>query len=242
MEHPFSYMELGEKISKYFKNQICKNQKSPAYLQFAILKLKFKNSYLKFEICNFFCNFVTRKENANIVIMEENFATRLKLFMESINVQSSQFADMCDIPRPSFSQLLSGRNQKVSDTLIRKIHSAYPELSVMWLMFGEGPMLSIQDKNSSDANVKEKSAKEGTLFQDVSDNVKEDPEFSKLNALNQAQNSSKNNIYQQLEDNKKILELQLQIEKLQKNPRRVAQITVYYDDSTFETFVPSKNK
>ena len=175
--------------------------------------------------------------------MEENFATRLKLFMESINVQSSQFADMCDIPRPSFSQLLSGRNQKVSDTLIRKIHSAYPELSVMWLMFGEGPMLSIQDKNSSESNAKEKTTdKEDPKFLTGSDNDQENSEFSKLNALNHPQNQPKNNIYQQLEENKKILELQLQIEKLQKNPRRVAQITVYYDDSTFETFIPSKNK
>lgn len=31
--------------------------------------------------------------------------------------------------------------KKVSDELIAKIHAAYPELSVLWLMFGEGTML-----------------------------------------------------------------------------------------------------
>lgn len=173
--------------------------------------------------------------------MEEKFATRLKLFMESINVPSGQFADMCDIPRPSFSQLLTGRNQKVSDVLIRKIHLAYPELSVSWLMFGEGPMLTTQlrKEENNDKGLGKSS--------DESSNPKDSPieginssGFSNVNALTNLQNSSNNNIYQQLEENKKILELQLQIEKMQKNPRRVAQITVYYDDSTFETFIPSK--
>ncbi len=152
--------------------------------------------------------------------MEDNFATRLKLFMESINVQSSQFADMCEIPRPSFSQLLSGRNQKVSDVLIRKIHAAYPDLSVMWLMFGEGPMLSLQESNNSIES------KSGEILQDESqkspalpNNDRESTEYSNLRALNPIQNTPKDNIYQQLEENKKILELQLQIEKMQKNPR-----------------------
>lgn len=175
--------------------------------------------------------------------MEENFATRLKLFMDSIHVQSSQFADMCKIPRPSFSQLLSGRNQRVSDTIIKKIHSAYPDVSVMWLMFGEGPMLTIQDRNdSSDTNSKEKIEEERQKTPITPNDGQENAEYSNLRALNQVQNTHKDNIYQQLEENKKILELQLQIEKMQKNPRRVAQITVYYDDSTFETFVPSKSK
>lgn len=31
----------------------------------------------------------------------------------------------------------------------------------------------------------------------------------------------------------------MEIENLQKNPRKVTQITVYYDDSTFETFFPA---
>ncbi|MDE5586438.1 MAG: hypothetical protein K2I92_08940, partial [Muribaculaceae bacterium] len=61
-----------------------------------------------------------------------------------------------------------------------------------------------------------------------------------VRGLNNPINAPDQSIIQQLEDNKKILELQLQIEKLKKNPRRVAQITVYYDDSTFETFIPAK--
>lgn len=170
--------------------------------------------------------------------MEENFATRLKLFMDNIGVPSSQFADSCEIPRPSFSQLLSGRNQKVSDVLIKKIHSAYPELSVMWLMFGEGDMMKSEDEKPAEKSPAPKNADE---IPQIPAAGKPASGYSTLKGLNMPAEHTQNSIFQQFEDNKKILELQMQIESLQKNPRRVAQITVYYDDSTFETFVPSKN-
>ena len=63
------------------------------------------------------------------------------MFLEQTGISNSQFADTCAIPRPTLSQLLNGRNKKVSDEVIAKIHRAYPSLNVMWLMFGDGEML-----------------------------------------------------------------------------------------------------
>ena len=63
------------------------------------------------------------------------------MFLEQTDISNSQFADSCKIPRPTLSQLLNGRNKKVSDEVIAKIHSAYPSLNIMWLMFGDGEML-----------------------------------------------------------------------------------------------------
>ncbi|MBD5225379.1 MAG: hypothetical protein HDS68_05340 [Bacteroidales bacterium] len=60
--------------------------------------------------------------------------------MDNKGISSSIFADTCKIPRPTMSQILNGRNKKISDELISKIHFAYPDLSVLWLMFGEGGM------------------------------------------------------------------------------------------------------
>jgi len=70
-----------------------------------------------------------------------DIVSRLKKFLEHAGISNSQFADTCDIPRPTLSQLLNGRNKKVSDEVIGKIHRAYPSLNVMWLMFGDGEML-----------------------------------------------------------------------------------------------------
>ena len=61
--------------------------------------------------------------------------------MEYSELSNSQFADRCGIPRPSLSQLLSGRNKKLSDVVVKQIHDAFPQMSVLWLMFGEGDML-----------------------------------------------------------------------------------------------------
>lgn len=168
--------------------------------------------------------------------MKENFATRLKLFMDSIGVSSSQFADLCEIPRPSFSQLLSGRNQKVSDVIISKIHSAYPDLSVTWLLFGEGKMTN---ESSEIAQETESEVKNPEKILENPGNPSDYSENSNLRGLTMPENHQKASVIQQIEDNKKILDLQLEIDNLQKNPRKVTQITVYYDDSTFETFFPA---
>ena len=70
-----------------------------------------------------------------------DLVSRLKQYLNTRGISITQFADECDIPRPSASQLLAGRNKKVSDEIIGKIHYTYPELSVSWLMFGEGEMV-----------------------------------------------------------------------------------------------------
>jgi len=69
-----------------------------------------------------------------------DIVSRLKIFLQENGISNSLFADNCGIPRPTLSQLLNGRNKKVSDELIAKIHAAYPALNVMWLMFGDGDM------------------------------------------------------------------------------------------------------
>lgn len=71
-----------------------------------------------------------------------DIVSRIKAFMASGNISSTQFADACSIPRPTLSQILSGRNKKISDEVIAKIHEAYPRLSVLWLLFGEGEMIT----------------------------------------------------------------------------------------------------
>lgn len=79
-----------------------------------------------------------------------DLVNRLKYFIETQKIGISQFADSCMIPRPTMSQILNGRNKKVSDELITKIHVAYPSLSVLWLMFNEGPMLTNENTRFSE--------------------------------------------------------------------------------------------
>ena len=70
-----------------------------------------------------------------------DIVSRLKKFLEHAGISNSQFADTRLIPRSTLSQLLNGRNKKVSDEVIAKIHRAYPTLNIMWLLFGDGEMI-----------------------------------------------------------------------------------------------------
>lgn len=69
-----------------------------------------------------------------------DIVSRLKQFLEATGTSNSTFADTCGIARPTLSQLLTGRNKRVSDEMLAKIHASYPSINMMWLAFGEGEM------------------------------------------------------------------------------------------------------
>ncbi len=191
-------------------------------------------------------------------IMDSNIASRLKTFMESTGLNNSQFADTCGIPKPSLSQILSGRNKKVSNQLLELIHTAFPDLNIIWLVFGEGEM-KLSDRNlsahSSDINLNESgevrsepTAEYGSPRSEISFSTSEGSVLGKEsnhNDLTRPYNGGQLSADKQVESSFQIQELQMQIEnlrgqieKIRQNPRKVASITVYYDDSTFETFLP----
>jgi transcriptional regulator with XRE-family HTH domain len=87
-----------------------------------------------------------------------DLVNRLKHYMDTNQVAISQFADRCGIPRPTMSQLMNGRNKRISDEVINKIHNAYPDLSILWLMFGEGDMVPSANMQISEAQNGQNSA------------------------------------------------------------------------------------
>ncbi len=170
-------------------------------------------------------------------MIEDNVAIRLKGFMDEMGLTNSQFADQCGIPRPSLSQILTGRNKKISDVIVGQIHTAFPRLSVLWLLFGEGEMLMpLPNEEQSEDGLP-------NLFSEQPKNSPRESDFDKystLAALNEGQNIASSRMNNGIQADLKNSELQREIEKMRKNPRKVVQITVYYDDSTFETFYPGK--
>ena len=186
-----------------------------------------------------------------IDMSDSGVASRLKTFIEHEGLSYSQFADSCGIPRPSLSQLLTGRNKKINDIMVRQIHTVFPNLSVVWLLFGEGPMevgSSPEDEQQQDSHGEELYGDGYFGYENDGQNFTNKIIFStggqsagenrKENGLKNGQNGG---LMTDLKDDKlhaKIKELTNQINILKKNPRKAVQITVYYDDSTFETFYP----
>lgn len=186
-------------------------------------------------IIDYLC--IHKFKNINYVMNEDNIAIRLKGFMDSIEMTSSQFADQCGIARPTLSQLLTGRNKKISDVLVGQIHKAFPRLSVVWLLFGEGEMLTPLPSEA------EPEPELSPLFSDTEKFVDDESEmnnYSNLSALNEGKKVASIRMNKEIETDKKTRELESEIEKMRRNPRRVTHITIYYDDSTFETFYPGE--
>ncbi len=196
----------------------------------------------------------------NSTMEQDNVAIRLKGFIQELGVTNSQFADKCGIPRPSLSQLLGGRNKKISDVIVGQIHQAYPELSVLWLLFGEGPMInanaieagpegsSYMGSDRQDGiqsvmtdEIGQDGIMDGGLFDMLSENrsvYKGAEQYENLRALNNAKKAYNTAVNKGNDCEEKLADMKKQIERMKKNPRKVTQITVYYDDSTFETFYP----
>ncbi len=176
-----------------------------------------------------------------------DIVSRIKIFMNYLNIANSQFADSCRIPRPTISQILNGRNKKISDEIISKIHETYPSLSVLWLMFGEGEMLidsnikTSEPQNSStiDFNSIETSESEGIIPElDFNTNEKEissnnfssenielktgEMPFSSIEPSNIQQKETKTSISFNTDTTKKIVN-----------------IMVFYNDNSFESFTPA---
>lgn len=102
-------------------------------LYFLFILITFVN--YNFTITNLFTP-LKMEENEVLIVAE-----RMKSFIEYKGISVTQFADATKIQRSSMSQILGGRNQKISINTIGKIHSAYPDLSIYWLLYGTGPMI-----------------------------------------------------------------------------------------------------
>ena len=74
-----------------------------------------------------------------VTLLITTMNTRLKQFLAAENITQSQFADTINVVRASVSHVLSGRNNPGYD-FIKAIMTAYPALSMEWLILGRGKM------------------------------------------------------------------------------------------------------
>ncbi|MEE1298455.1 MAG: helix-turn-helix transcriptional regulator [Muribaculaceae bacterium] len=157
-----------------------------------------------------------------------DIVSRIKTFLSINGIAYSIFADKCDIPRPTLSQLLNGRNKKVSNEVLDKIHVAYPELSMMWLMFGEGEMMSEIGKNIT--NLQSSIFDENEEFnEDIeSDDIKQNHVQDANPVVEALQSLSMNMVKTQDKSGSS------------ENEKRIVNIMVFYSDNSFESFVPNK--
>ena len=167
--------------------------------------------------------------------MEDSpIATRLKSLIDALGLSDSQFADRCGISRPTLSLLLSGKNKKVSDVFLSQVHDAFPQISILWLLFGEGEKFK-KENELNKIELTHENPHENSLFPDSD---KENDEQLNLVNVNQLENIIQNVVNKSFESSFQTFENIILKPSDISGPRKVSKITVYYDDSTFETFIP----
>ncbi|MBO5052623.1 MAG: helix-turn-helix transcriptional regulator [Muribaculaceae bacterium] len=183
---------------------------------------------------------------------------RLKLFMSQLGMSSSQLADTASIPRPTLSQIITGRNKKISNEIFSKLHDAFPELNMMWLMFGDGQMTNDYIPRNDTINLKTPNSTDNhsSLFDiDMSDElisnnqVRHHSELKKMQQKGGTSNGMtspgimSSDVISGIinaeitQSNKESLPI---AENAQSTAKNIVSIMVFYDDNSFETFYPSK--
>lgn len=169
-----------------------------------------------------------------------DIVSRIKAFMASGNISSTQFADACNIPRPTLSQILGGRNKKISDEVISKIHEAYPRLSVMWLLFGEGEMITSPNiqfsapQNQPKFNYESAPSNQSVFGDDsdVSDSLFSDQETSSDETLIFGDDESADASNEEKNDMPPVVHIPAD------GSKSIVNIMVFYSDNSYQSFVP----
>lgn len=93
---------------------------------------------------------------------------RINVILKSKNITSSQLAEKIGIQPSGMSHILKGRNNPSLD-FVKKVLTAYPEISPDWLLFGNGEMLrasespKVPENKVIEKNVEEKSVENQTV-------------------------------------------------------------------------------
>ena len=134
---------------------------------------------------------------------------RIFQLMQSQKMSQKEFsAELC-ISEGTLSSIYNGRTRP-SSSVIASIHECFPNVSVNWLMFGEGEMfLTPSDVSVVDVESKPISGGE------------------QLNLFHPAMSGCVSPSVNEME-----------VKNIDKEPRKITEIKVFFDDGTFQTFIP----
>lgn len=159
---------------------------------------------------------------------------RIRQIMEAKHMTQQVFAQFIDMSPASLSSIFNGRT-KPTLNIVEAIKRKIPDINTNWLLFGFGDMYEHTPENADgEDGVEQVPPGEPTL--DFGDGDFSAPTHQSGNKQNQTSAALHNNSVR----NTRPEVIREEIKYIDKPARKVVEIRVYYDDLTYETFVPAK--
>ena len=158
---------------------------------------------------------------------------RIRQIMESQHMTQQVFADYIGIGAATLSSIFNGRTRPTLN-IVEAVKKKIPNISTDWLMFGSGDMYLLQNEAGTEAlNPSESGSDTSYQIQNPMLDFDAIPSPTPQNGRPMVQNSN----------SVKSTRLDLdsrEVKTIDKPQRRITEIRVFYDDQTWETFIPQK--
>lgn len=146
---------------------------------------------------------------------------RIKRIMEEQHMSQQVFADFIGLSPATLSSIFTGRTRPTLN-VVEAIKNKLPSINTDWLLMGNGNMYVTPAPEGSVPI--QQSTSEQML--DFDHPVSDSPVTSFSKGVHSTPLENAHNV----------------VKIIDKEPRKVTEIRVYYDDQTYETFVPMKSK
>ena len=145
---------------------------------------------------------------------------RIIQIMRSLQMNQRDFAKEIGISASSLSSILNGHTSPTNN-IVQAIHRRFPDISITWLMFGEGEMKVDDAANTTPAQIEGES---------VRPSAPTEPTATMSDAVPSIQSTAADG---SIPGQVVIRETVKYVDKPQ---RKITEIRVFYDDGTFDTF------
>ena len=158
---------------------------------------------------------------------------RIRQIMESQHMTQQVFAQFIEMSPATLSSIFNGRTNPTMN-VVGAIKKKIPDISTDWLMFGTGSMyLEHNSQETTPVEASPQTSNPVLDFEFFSSPTPEAPSRipeNRSSAVSIPNSVKPTHPYSSREEMKNI----------DKQPRRVTEIRVFYDDQTWESFVPAK--
>ena len=158
---------------------------------------------------------------------------RIRQIMESQHMTQQVFADYIGQSPATLSSIFNGRTRPTLN-IVEAIKKKIPNISTDWLMFGSGDMYLLDQNPENGTQEMTDQGADGTpMNQNLMFDFESSPTPTPQNGLSTTPNiNSVRNTRLDLEHK--------EVKTIDKPARCITEIRVFYDDQTWETFIPQK--